>query len=227
MLWPVVFFLGFLIPFVVRRFGKFEASDPAKALICLFHKPFIPTNRKNHFYPLWRTKELKLYTAAFLWGVFSLLFYGAVLLCFPPLYQLWILVLGLFLFLLGAIDNKWFILPDVLTIPLLLLGFLFNYATDFIPFENSLIGAFFGYLLPTLCLFLTYRFKKDSFGFGDIKLMVALGAWVGFEKLTAIVLLSVLSFGLRALIFKKKENAYGPDLGLATLLILFSTFFYH
>ena len=227
MTWFLIFFVGFLIPFIARRFGKFDASDPAKALICLFHKPAFPSNKKNHRYPLWQKKERSLYTAAFLWGIFAMLFYGAILTCFSSLYQPWFLVLGFFLFILSAIDNKWFILPDVLTIPLLLTGLAFNYFTGFIPIESSLFGAFYGYFLPTLCLLLTYRFKKDCFGFGDIKMMIGLGAWLGFEKLTAVVVISCLSFALRSLILKKKENAYGPDLSIATLIVLFSTFFYH
>ena len=127
--------------------------------------------------------------------------------------------------LLADIDSRWFILPDVLTIPLILFGFLFNTVTNFIPVETSLIGALYGYFMPSLCILLTYRFKKDCFGFGDIKMMTALGAWFGFINLTYIVFISVISFALRSFISGKKENAYGPDLTFASLCILFYQIF--
>ncbi|MBQ4084691.1 MAG: prepilin peptidase [Alphaproteobacteria bacterium] len=222
MFYLCAFFLGSLIPFIARRFGKFEASDPAKALILSFHRPhFLFSVPETSHSALLKKKHFELFLHAFLLGIANLICWAVISFCFPPIYHIGLTTFCTLSLLLADIDNRWFILPDVLTVPLILFGFSFNVLTDFISVDASLIGALYGYFMPSLCILLTYRFKKDCFGFGDIKMMTALGAWFGFINLTYIVFISVISFALRSFISGKKENAYGPDLTFASLCILF------
>lgn len=222
MLFLYAFFLGIFIPFIARRFGKFEASDPAKALILSFHKPpFLFSYPHTEHTSLWKRKRNVLWGYSFFFGILNLCAWTFISFYFQPNYHVGLMFFSTTILLLADIDNRWFILPDVLTIPLILFGFSFNIATNFISADASLIGSLYGYFMPTLCILLTYRFKKDCFGFGDIKMMTALGAWFGFINLTYIIFISVISFSLRSILSGKKENAYGPDLAFASFCILF------
>lgn len=102
-------------------------------------------------------------------------------------------ILGWWLLVLGAFDFREFILPDVLTLPLILFGFgtytYFN-PNDFTP---SLIGAGIGsggfYLVSLLYRKLRGR---EGLGLGDVKLMGAVGAMVGWMGLSTVLLWAVL-----------------------------------
>lgn len=104
------------------------------------------------------------------------------------------------LLLLGVIDQEHFLLPDCLVLPLLWAGLLINWNGLFVPLEDALRGAVYGYL----CLWLLYWvFRaltgKDGMGRGDFKLLAMLGAWAGYSALPSIMLiasLSALSFTL-------------------------------
>ena len=92
------------------------------------------------------------------------------------------------------IDADTMLLPDQLTLPLLWLGLLVNLDGSIVPLESAVIGAVAGYLV----LWLTYwGFKlatgKEGMGYGDFKLLAALGAWLGWQMLPAILLLASVS----------------------------------
>ena len=94
---------------------------------------------------------------------------------------------------LTAIDLDHQLLPDSLTLPLLWVGLLINIDATFVSLESAVLGAVFGYL----CLWSVYwLFKivtgKEGMGYGDFKLLAALGAWFGLSALPTIVLLSSL-----------------------------------
>ena len=82
---------------------------------------------------------------------------------------------------LAYYDLRTFRLPDVITLPLILLGLLFNSLSNqrFISFQDAIIGAILGYSCLWL-LNLLYRTvkKQDGIGMGDAKLLAALGAWL-------------------------------------------------
>ena len=130
---------------------------------------------------------------------------------------------------LTAIDLDHQLLPDSLTLPLLWVGLLINIDATFVSLESAVLGAVFGYL----CLWSVYwLFKiitgKEGMGYGDFKLLAALGAWFGLSALPTIVLLSSLVgavIGI-ALIVTGRQNRetpmpFGPFLAGAGLIHLF------
>jgi len=92
---------------------------------------------------------------------------------------------------LAFIDLDTQYLPDSITLPLIWAGLLLNLQGVYVDLEQAVIGAMAGYL----CLWVVYHaFRlltgKEGMGFGDFKLMAALGAWLGWAVLPGVVLLS-------------------------------------
>jgi leader peptidase (prepilin peptidase)/N-methyltransferase len=92
---------------------------------------------------------------------------------------------------LAYIDFDTQLLPDDITLPLLWSGLLINLSNSLAPLSSAVIGAAAGYL----SLWLVYHlFKlltgKEGMGFGDFKLFAALGAWLGWQQLPLVLLLS-------------------------------------
>jgi leader peptidase (prepilin peptidase) / N-methyltransferase len=97
---------------------------------------------------------------------------------------------------LTFIDIDEQLLPDSITLPLLWAGLLFNLAAGehaFVRIEDAVVGAIAGYL----SLWLVYQgFKlatgREGMGYGDFKLLAALGAWLGWQMLPLVILLSAV-----------------------------------
>ncbi|MEW6759516.1 MAG: A24 family peptidase [Pseudomonadota bacterium] len=137
----------------------------------------------------------------------------------------------LFLFLLIAmtfIDIDTQLLPDDLTYPLLWAGLLVNVNGTFVPLQDAVIGAAAGYLVLWSVYWL---FKlvtgKEGMGYGDFKLLAALGAWLGWAMLPTIILLSSVVgaiVGISLIVFAKrgrdKPIPFGPYLAAAGLIAL-------
>ncbi len=137
----------------------------------------------------------------------------------------------LFLFLLVAmtfIDIDTQLLPDDLTYPLLWAGLLVNLHGTFVPLQDAVIGAAAGYLVLWAVYWL---FKlvtgKEGMGYGDFKLLAALGAWLGWQMLPTIILLSSVVgalVGISLIVFAKrgrdKPIPFGPYLAAAGLIAL-------
>jgi len=123
------------------------------------------------------------------------------------------------------IDFDTQILPDNLTLPLLWLGLLFNLGHFFVPLTDAVIGAMAGYLI----LFVVYHaFKlatgKDGMGQGDFKLLAAMGAWLGWQQLIVIIIISALLgtlVGVSLIVMKKVQRdqplPFGPFLAIGGL----------
>ncbi|MDQ1363609.1 MAG: Leader peptidase (Prepilin peptidase) / N-methyltransferase, partial [Pseudomonadota bacterium] len=94
---------------------------------------------------------------------------------------------------LTMIDFHKQLLPDSITLPLLWLGLLANIFEIFTTLESAVIGAMAGYL-ALWCVYHTFKLLtgKEGMGFGDFKLLGALGAWLGWKILPLIILLSSL-----------------------------------
>ncbi len=94
-------------------------------------------------------------------------------------------------------------LPDTLTLPLLWAGLIVNLGdTAFVPLHEAVIGAIAGYLF-LWCVYWLFRLVRgvEGMGYGDFKLLAALGAWLGWQALPQVVLLSAVAgaiFGLAA-----------------------------
>lgn len=92
---------------------------------------------------------------------------------------------------LSVIDIDHQILPDTLTLSLLWLGLLCNTQGWFTDLNSAVLGAVFGYLsLWSVYWLFKLATGKEGMGFGDFKLLAALGAWLGIQMLPAIILLS-------------------------------------
>ncbi len=124
---------------------------------------------------------------------------------------------------LTLIDIKKQLLPDNITLPLLWAGILLSFFNIFTDLSSSVIGAIAGYMI----LWSIYQlFKlltgKEGMGFGDFKLLAALGAWVGFDYLPQIILVSSVVgsiIGISMLIIgrtkKQQPIPFGPYLAVA------------
>lgn len=127
--------------------------------------------------------------------------------------------LSWFLLALAVIDYRTFLLPDVLTLPLLWLGLIFRLVMSRSA-GDGILGAVSGYVL-LWGLVQGYRLYcgKTGLGYGDLKLLAALGAWSGWQLLPSICLAASLAgliwALLRRLIDKAKNNhplPFGPCL---------------
>ena len=131
---------------------------------------------------------------------------------------------------LSYIDLRSFRLPDVITLPLILLGLCFNGFSSlrFVNIESALWGVLLGYGVLWLLNFL-YRFakKQDGIGMGDAKLLAALGAWLGWAVLPSLLLIASLAGIVGGLIYLqwKRQNTrnafpFGPFLAFAGIIEL-------
>ncbi|MFM5240496.1 prepilin peptidase [Aeromonas media] len=129
---------------------------------------------------------------------------------------------------LTFIDLDKMLLPDQLTLPLLWGGLLFNLAGGFVPLADAVIGAMAGYLVLWS---LYWAFKlltgKEGMGYGDFKLLAALGAWLGWQALPIVLLLSSLVgaiIGIGLILLRNhhqgKPIPFGPYLAIAGWIAL-------
>ncbi|WP_324002623.1 prepilin peptidase [Aeromonas dhakensis] len=148
---------------------------------------------------------------------------------FPPGWGLLAaLLLTWVLVALTFIDLDKMLLPDQLTLPLLWGGLLFNLAGGFVPLADAVIGAMAGYLVLWS---LYWAFKlltgKEGMGYGDFKLLAALGAWLGWQALPIVLLLSSLIgaiIGISLILLRNhhqgKPIPFGPYLAIAGWIAL-------
>ncbi|MGB1740133.1 MAG: prepilin peptidase [Pseudomonadales bacterium] len=123
---------------------------------------------------------------------------------------------------LSTIDYRTTLLPDSITLPFLWLGLLANINGTFTDLTSAVVGAMAGYL----SLWSVYwGFKlltgKDGMGFGDFKLLGLLGAWLGWQMLPIIIILSSLAgaiIGLSLIALGRDKDhpiPFGPYLAIA------------
>ncbi len=130
---------------------------------------------------------------------------------------------------LAVIDYDTQLLPDDITLPLLWTGLLFNLGATFAPLGSAVIGAVAGYLLLWGVYWL-FKFAtgKEGMGYGDFKLLAAICAWLGWQALVMVILLSsvvgaVVGVGLMVLTRhgRDKPIPFGPYLAGAGVIALF------
>jgi leader peptidase (prepilin peptidase)/N-methyltransferase len=132
---------------------------------------------------------------------------------------------------LAFIDADTQLLPDDITLPLLWTGLLVNLAFNaFVPLNAAVIGAMAGYLtLWSIYWLFKLLTGKEGMGYGDFKLLAALGAWLGWSMLPAIILLSSVVgavLGIGMMMFgrhgREQPMPFGPYLaGAGALALLF------
>lgn len=216
------FIFGLFIPYIARRFAKFMPATFAYALWQIV-RPGKSSKKK-------KTPAYKALRKSFLWRslmcglVAGALSYGAAV-NFGTIGIGWILAYIWILLLLAEIDYRMFLLPDILTIPLLLSGVLVSaMGWGFVSPQESALGAFIGYFLPVIVSLLFVWKNKDAFGGGDIKLLSAIGAWLGPDNLLYVIIVSCVLFIAYALAKRQRCGAYGPALALAGIIVAFYFF---
>ena len=139
----------------------------------------------------------------------------------------WLALAGLlltwFLIALSGIDFRTQLLPDQLTLPLLWLGLLLALLPLFVGAPMSILGAALGYLsLWSVYWLFKLLTGKEGMGYGDFKLLAALGAWMGPVSLLPIVLLSSLIgalIGGGLIVLRKRDSQipmpFGPFIAAA------------
>jgi len=138
-------------------------------------------------------------------------------------------VLTCFLIALSGIDLRTRLLPDQLTLPLMWLGLVGSMDSLYMPAKQALIGAALGYVSLWAVWWLFKQLTgKEGMGFGDFKLLAALGAWCGWKGILPIVLLSSLVGAIIGSIWlaaKGRDRAtpipFGPYLAIAGWIVFF------
>ncbi len=138
------------------------------------------------------------------------------------------LILTWALISLAIIDFDHQLLPDTITLPLLWLGLFLSLFGIFTDSDSSILGAVFGYL----SLWVLYKghkalTSKEGMGYGDFKLLALLGAWMGWQSLPAVILLSSLvgaTVGISLIMLRGRDRnipiPFGPYLAAAGWIVL-------
>jgi leader peptidase (prepilin peptidase)/N-methyltransferase len=129
---------------------------------------------------------------------------------------------------LTFIDLDTFFLPDSITLPLLWLGLLFNINATYVSLSSAVIGAAAGYLtLWSVYWAFKWATGKEGMGYGDFKLLAAIGAWLGWAMLPLTILLSSLVgavIGIGLIVFAGRGRGvpipFGPYLAIAGMIAL-------
>ncbi len=144
-------------------------------------------------------------------------------------------ILSIGFLIIFFIDLKHFIIPNEITYPLMMLGFLKSFDPNlnlnlFPNFIDSLIGGFLGYIIIWLVIFIYKKFRnKEGMGLGDAKLVSLIGFWFGWISIPFVIFFSSAIALIKVIpdLIKNKKNLsseipFGPYLivGCLTFLIL-------
>jgi leader peptidase (prepilin peptidase)/N-methyltransferase len=146
----------------------------------------------------------------------------------PSLAALGAMAFGWSLLALTVIDLDTQLLPDDITLPLLWSGLLLNLGGTFTPLAAAVIGAIAGYLaLWSIYWAFKLATGKEGMGYGDFKLLAAIGAWLGWQKLPMVILFSSVvgaAVGVGLMVFarhgREKPIPFGPYLAAAGLIAM-------
>lgn len=199
--WPVALspFVGSFLGVVIRRFEEprtilFGRSACASCGAALSARDLVPFaswlaagGRCRHcgarlglFYPAIEAAAL----GVAVWSALAV-----------PDWMLWqSCILGWALLALAAIDFEHYVLPDHLTLPLILAGVAAAQIDKAPPLADAAIGAACGFALVILLRWAYYRVRgREGIGLGDAKLLAASGAWVSWSGLPSVVLIAALA----------------------------------
>ena len=129
---------------------------------------------------------------------------------------------------LTFIDADTQLLPDSITLPLLWLGLIVNSDSTFTDLRSAVLGAVFGYLaLWSVYWLFKLATKKEGMGYGDFKLLAAIGAWLGWQVLPLVILLSSVVgavIGIALIVLARMGRniplPFGPYLAMAGFIAL-------
>jgi leader peptidase (prepilin peptidase)/N-methyltransferase len=149
--------------------------------------------------------------------------YGLTLAAAAAMFYVWMMMA------LAFIDLDTFYLPDDLTLPLMWAGLLFNLAGGFTDLASAVLGAAAGYLILWIVFWIFKAVTgKEGMGYGDFKLLAAIGAWLGWKMLPLVILLSSFVGAIVGIVLivlaRRGRNVpipFGPYLATAGLVALF------
>lgn len=129
---------------------------------------------------------------------------------------------------LTMIDVDHQLLPDDITLPLMWLGLLLNLLGTYVSIQDAVMGAMLGYLsLWSVYWLFKLATGKEGMGYGDFKLLAALGAWLGWQAIPMIILLSSVVgavVGLALMVATRRGKdvpiPFGPYLAMAGWITL-------
>ena len=168
-----------------------------------------------------RYPVIEVFTA--LLSAFAAWHFGPTLQTAGALLLLWALIA------LTVIDYDTQLLPDSITLPLLWCGLAFNLFGAYTDISSAVIGAMVGYL-TLWSIFWLFKLVtgKEGMGYGDFKLLAALGAWLGWPMLPVIILLSSVVgalVGISLIVINRHGRntpiPFGPYLAAAGSIALF------
>ena len=222
MLYLVLTFVsGFFIPFIARRLGKILPATMGIILFELVHRPRFAKTHNPLQYARFRKKWQTLFIYSIVVGCINMILSILAHYYLPTNIHLFAYAFIWLVLCAAETDYRYMILPDCLTLPLLLIGFLFAVQTSLISPLQSIMGCFFAYLITTLSVFLLNFKKQTIFGAGDSKMAIAFGAWLGMNGLNYAIFISFFLFVIYSFFIKRRTGAYGPALGLAGLFCFF------
>lgn len=120
------------------------------------------------------------------------------------------------------------LLPDQLTLPLLWAGLIINISEQYVSLTDAVLGAAAGYMV-LWSLYWTFKLLtgKEGMGYGDFKLLAALGAWLGWQSLPLILILSSCVgaiLGIALIVANRQQHGkpmpFGPYLAIAGWIAL-------
>jgi prepilin signal peptidase PulO-like enzyme (type II secretory pathway) len=171
-------------------------------------------------------RELAFFSAVcMVLGFLSVIVFGAELRAVAAM------ILGLQLVACSWIDVKTLVLPDVMSLPLMWQGLLLNVALNEYGFttpEEAILGAAAGYVgLWTVGKIATMAMRRDAMGYGDMKFLAAIGAWIGLEHLVAVMIIACVSgivlSVIQLLVLGEKRRVripFGPHLAIGAVVML-------
>lgn len=222
------FVFGLLIPYFARRFAKFMPATPGYALYRIIRptRRVLHHKRKNNrqYQNLMRKYLMRSLGWAIVCSALSYADYAV----FGTSVVWWHLGFFWTLLLLYEIDERMLLLPDILTVPLLIGGFCFaalsgtdNPAYAVSGAQLSALGAAAGYVLPVIASLFLIRKYPEAFGGGDIKLLAACGAWLGLGAVPYLILGASAVFAVLMLAKRQRAGAFGPAIVIAALGLVF------
>ena len=145
---------------------------------------------------------------------------------------IFLIILILSFIIIFFIDLKHYIIPDILTLPMMVFGFLKSFDPNLNPifpnYINSLIGGIIGYgIIWLLIIFYKKIRKKEGMGLGDAKILAVIGFWFGWISIPFIIFLSsaiALIIVIPDLLKKSKKLTsqipFGPYIIIATIIFI-------
>ena len=139
---------------------------------------------------------------------------------------LYALVFAYVLITLSLIDVDHQILPDIIVLPLLWTGLIANCFSFFTDLQSAVIGAVAGYVVLWSIYQVHHKISgKEGMGYGDFKLLAAIGAWLGWEVLPVVIMLAsisgtIISIGFIVIAKRGRDIPipFGPYLAIAALV---------